>query len=106
MQTIKNILVNGDECRDVLHLDSFYFCVKILTDSTMVLFNGAYYIIACLTQSKHLVIVDIRAKKTDGAKSIAWIQCMADQLSEGADPQGVGAELRDKRIRDNLLDWF
>lgn len=87
IQKIRQILLHGDACQDVLHLEDLYYCVKQLTEQTMVLFNGAYYVIACLTASNHMVIVNAKARKLDGARTIVWTQSMADDLNITTDPQ-------------------
>ena len=87
LQRIRNILVNGDACTDVLHLENLYYCVKELTDDTMVLFNGAYYVIACLTQTNHLLLVSVKARRPDGARTVAWMQAVAGNLKIDVDPQ-------------------
>jgi len=53
----------------------------------MVLFNGTYYIIVCLTDSKHLLILNIRAKKLDGERSIAWLKNVAEEMNTKTDAQ-------------------
>ena len=87
LQKIRAILVNGDACTDVLHLENLYYCVKQLTDKTMVLFNGAYYVIACLTETGHLLIVSVKARKPDGARTVTWMETIASELKISVDPQ-------------------
>ncbi|XP_067951260.1 uncharacterized protein [Watersipora subatra] len=87
IQRIQSILINGDACTDVLHLEKLYYCVKELSDRTMVLFNGAHYIIACLSPSNHLLILSIKARRPDGARSVTWMQSVAKELKIEADPQ-------------------
>lgn len=77
---MRSIVMHGDACPDILHLESLYYCVKELSDTTMVLFNGANYVIVCLSQSKHVVIVSLRAKKIDGARSILWARRVAESI--------------------------
>lgn len=79
--------MDGDACRDVLYLDNLYYCVKQLTESEMVLFNGANYVIACLTASKHLLIIHVRARRSDGARSVEWMQTVAEDIDTKVDPQ-------------------
>ena len=101
-QTIYNILVHGEECRDVLHLDGLYYCVKELTDRTMVLFNGTYYIIACVSESGHVVLFSLRAKKHDGVRITTWVQNLADKMAAS----GRLGESYQRQSRENILDWF
>lgn len=79
--------MDGDECTDVLHLQNLYYCVKELSEHTMILFNGAYYVIACLTQTNHLLIANLRARKSDGARTVTWMQGLAGEMKIGVDPQ-------------------
>ena len=71
----------------------------------MVLFNGAYYVIACLSQSKHTIIVNLKARKCDGARSITWAKGVAKSIKED-NPQWLGVELWDRQICKNILDCF
>lgn len=79
---LRDILLHQPGCRDVLHLDNLYYCVKQLTDDLIVLFNGSNYIIACVTDSEHFMLVNIKARKMDSNRTSMWIQDVADQLQE------------------------
>lgn len=71
----------------MLYLENLYYCVKQLTENKMVLFNGANYVIACLTASKHLLVMHVRARRYDGARSVDWMENVAEDLDTRIDPQ-------------------
>jgi len=79
---LRDILLYQPGCQDVLHLDNLYYCVKQLTDQLIVLFNGSSYILACVTESQHTLIVTIKARKFDCDRTTDWILCLADKLQE------------------------
>lgn len=81
-QMLRDIILYEPGCTDVLYLDNLYYCVKLLTDQLIVLFNGSNYIIACVTESEHTLVVNIKARKLDSDRTAVWIQRLADKLQE------------------------
>lgn len=77
---LRDILLNQPGCQDVLHLDNLYYCVKLLTEDMIVLFNGSNYIIACVTDSEHFLLVNIKARKMESHQTTMWIQEVATEL--------------------------
>ena len=76
---MRDILLFEPGCTDVLHLDNLYYCVKVLTDQLIVLFNGSNYILACVTATEHTLIVNIKARKLDSDSTTLWVLKLADK---------------------------
>lgn len=79
---LRDIILYEPGCTDVLYLDNLYYCVKLLTDQLIVLFNGSNYIIACVTESEYTLVVNIKARKLDSDRTIEWILTVAERLQE------------------------
>lgn len=79
---LRDILLYQPGCADVLHLDKLYYCVKALTEQLIVLFNGSNYIIACVTDTEHTILVNIKARKLDCDDTILWVLTLADKLQQ------------------------
>lgn len=82
LQILRDILLNQPGCKEVLHLDNLYYCVKQLTEDMIVLFNGSNYIIACVTDCEHFLLVNIKARRPECEQTAAWIQDVAIQLQD------------------------
>ncbi|XP_067951210.1 uncharacterized protein [Watersipora subatra] len=79
---LRDIILYEPGCTDVLYLDNLYYCVKLLTDQLIVLFNGSNYVITCVTETEHTLVVAINARKLDSDRTIAWILAVAARLQE------------------------
>lgn len=77
---LRDILLNQPGCTDVLHLDNLYYCVKYLTEDMIVLFNGSNYIVACVTDSEHFLLVNVKGRRSESERTVHWIQDAAEEL--------------------------
>ena len=79
---LRDIILYEPGCTDVLHLDNLYYCVKLLTDQLIVLFNGSNYVIACVTDTEHTLVVSVKARKFDSHRTMEWILDVAEILQQ------------------------
>lgn len=104
MQLIRDIIISKDSASDVLYLEKLYYCVKELTDTSIVLFNGTYYVMASINELNQIVVVSVRAKRRDGARTAIWVQKVAAELKYKLDSPAQKKDYFPKPPQ--VLDWF